>query len=426
MNSPSIDVIAESLEDASPYSIDNKGFKDIIDTMVKEFKGIIQIYHEVNLLQKDSQGGTLVYELPDGRQIGRPEANELIKQFASKLKELPKYHQEAGRKKKRPVKLDEQGNPIRREGAFSRPAFYGGETYQFLTNADFGDAYVRDENGQWVSAGPLRDRLEAIRGYGFTRSVAKLLSIYRKHHNIPGSKTFPLPQEMRQIYSQRINELFQEDQTNPRYRKANKTDKAAGVQTFVNQVDGKDYVSNNLNLDNVQYITFTRFHAPDRIKTANYTEQQEAIIADPEAQGAVEAESAIVTSTAEYYKALEEAAKPPKSPAQRGRKSRRDQQRARTVLVSPFSQEQTTNRIRGLGEIGSPTPAVLDTNIAATNLANAYTLATAGVRQPSPVRTTLGVVNPTPQVVNEALALNQQLNYSQVQGLQALGQPSNF
>ena len=428
MNSPSNEVITESLEDISAYAIDNAGFKDIIDTMVKEFTAIVEIYYEVNILQKDkSTGQPLVYRLDDGREIGRPEVNELMKQYKAKLRELPKYHKEASRKKKRPVKLDEEGNPIRREGAFARPAFFEGETLNFLLNADFGDLYVRDENGEWVSGGPLRDRLEAIRGYGFTRSVAKLLSIYRKHHSVPGSKTFSLPQEMRQIYSQRINQLFQEDQNKPRYRKANKTDKAAGIQLFVGP-DGKEYVSNNLNLDNVQYITFTRFHAPDRVKTANYTEQQTAIVGDAQAQAAVEAEAAIVTSTAEYYKALEEAAKPPKSPAQRGRKSRREQQRAQTVLVSPFSQEENVAVRRRAGDnyVSVPTPAVANPQVIATNLANAYTLATAGVRQPSPVNTSLGTVNPSPEVVNEAIAANQQLNYSQVQGLQALGQPSNF
>lgn len=314
------------------YDVDTKQFKEILKTMTHEFDMLIAISRAIALLPKDRA------LLVDGKSFGKIEAKSLYSQYKAKIMELSKYLKEAKRKKKRVLKpkYDEFGNIVPRKNTLTDPAFFVGEFLNFMQTADFGLSYVKAGN-EWVSGAPLKSLIpNAVNG--LLNSQFKLMSLYQRTNRTPGSKVFPAPPAMRQAFAGSINQLIQTDQINARYRKPTKKQIADGVPLY--NVDGETkVVAPGFSPEDIKFTDFSRLISLSRVKTTDLSQEQKAILSDPNTIAAVRTETAIISSTLDYYKELDEAAKVPKSP------SRRTANRQITLSPARSQRQPTTNPV---------------------------------------------------------------------------------
>lgn len=168
--------------DESEFSITNKQFGEHLALITKGVEDLVQLALAVGGLKK---GERLLLE--SGAQIGKRELRTAASTVVAKIRELKKYHKEAGRPKKRQV-LGPDGQPKRRGGGFSLPIRITPELQQFFATANLGLVDPRDPG-----SGQLLSKLALLTQYGITsRSLlTPLFSIYAQVNGLqnPGQRS---------------------------------------------------------------------------------------------------------------------------------------------------------------------------------------------------------------------------------------------
>lgn len=150
-------------------------FKAKVAQLARDYDMLVALNVKVSSLPSSSG-----FELPNGERFDRSEMRSYNTAFKNAIRNLATHYSTATAKKKRAA-AKRPNKSLRAPSLFTKPLA------DFIRQADFGTAYVKDENGQCIPQGPLSGFLEEAKEGVIARgALISLLAIYYKIHRLNG------------------------------------------------------------------------------------------------------------------------------------------------------------------------------------------------------------------------------------------------
>lgn len=265
--------------DGNEFSLTNKQFGEHLAVITSAVEDLVQLATAVGGLKKGER-----LALQSGAQIGKRELRSATSAVIAQIRQLKKFHKEAGRTKKRQA-LGPDGQPKRRGGGFNLPIRVTPALQQFFATANLGPVDPRDPTGP-----QLRDHLLLLSQDGITSPslLTPLFSIYAQVNGLQNPQQRNLLRadaNMQQYLGPTLMELQRTIQ--PHMGKPGKTGKPARMLPGFNpEAFPYAYLQNIIKLNKVDLTP----------------EEKAALQADTQRMARLAAEQQMVSATLAVYR----------------------------------------------------------------------------------------------------------------------------